>query len=241
MPFASDNAVVKLSKVIQRLANFPQRIRTDYVKILTEKMPISRFTKWLLGKAIFMPYVLRYLERKDPAQAKLLHAISQMTISPNVTQGGTKTNVVPSRAYVDLDIRRLPGQTVDYVMDRIRHHLKSLSYEVKVELIPIAHYEPIEGNESSLTSPMIPAMESVLKDIHGVKAELVPLFSPGQTDSRFFRNEFGTDAYGFSVFDDRMSGNELVAMPHSSNERVSLGTLDLTYKAYKSLVTNLLG
>lgn len=241
MPFASDNAIVKLSKVIQRLARFPQELRTDYVKILTDKMPISRLTKWLLGKAVFMPYVLRYLERKDPAQAKLLHAISQMTVSPNVSHGGTKTNVVPSRAYVDLDIRRLPGQTVDYVMDRIRHHLKSLSYDIKIELIPTPHYEPIEGNESSLDSPMISAMESVLKDIHGVEAELVPLFSPGQTDSRFFRNEFGTDAYGFSVFDERMSGDELIGMPHSGNERVSLGTLDLTYTAYKNLVTHLLG
>lgn len=241
MPFASDNAVVKLSKVIQRLASLPQELRSDYIEVLIDKMPMSGLTKWLLGKTLFLPYALRYLERKNPAQAKLLHAISQMTVSPNVIQGGSKTNVVPSRAYVDLDIRTLPGQTEEHVIERIHQHLKPLSYDIDIELIPIPHYRPFQGNESSLSSPMISALDSVLKEAHGEEAELVPLFSPGQTDSRFFRKEFGTDAYGFSVFDNRLSGEELIAMPHAGNERVSLGTLELTYRGYKSLVTHLLG
>ncbi len=241
MPFQSDNAVVNISRVIERLGEYQPEVYTDYVKILVEKMPISRLTKWLLNRRRLLPLVLGHLAKTDSAQAKLLHAISSLTVSPNVIHGGTKTNVVPGRAYVDVDIRTLPDQSTDSVIAGIKQHLRNLASDVEIELIPIPGYEPIRGNESSLNSSLISAIEMVLKRLVGEGAELVPLFSPGQTDSRFFRKEFGTDAYGFSVFDDRMSGAELIAMAHADNERVSLGSLDLTYKAYRQITELVLG
>ncbi|TFG08689.1 M20/M25/M40 family metallo-hydrolase [Candidatus Thorarchaeota archaeon] len=241
MPFGSDNAVTKLVRIIERLGKYRPEVCTDYVTLLVEKMPISGLTKWLLSKKKVMPYILNHLAESDPAQAKLLHAISRMTISPNVIHGGTKTNVVPGRAYVDVDIRTLPNQTTKAVMTDLKKHLGDLSEGADIELMPIPGYEPIRGNESSLESPLVSAIVSVLKKLLGEKAQLVPLFSPGQTDSRFFRKEFGTDAYGFSLFDDRMSGGDLIAMPHSDNERVSLGTLDLTYQAYREITELVLG
>src|SRR5690606_17674297 len=38
------------------------------------------------------------------------HAVSHMTVSPNVVRAGEKSNVIPGEAAIDLDVRLLPGQ-----------------------------------------------------------------------------------------------------------------------------------
>ncbi|NKF32120.1 M20/M25/M40 family metallo-hydrolase, partial [Pseudomonas sp. BGM005] len=43
--------------------------------------------------------------------ARVLHALTHLTVSPNVVASGTKANVIPGDATIDLDIRLLPGQT----------------------------------------------------------------------------------------------------------------------------------
>jgi len=70
---------------------------------------------------------------------------------------------------------------------------------------------------------------------------LVPMVSPGATDSRFFRQAFGTNAYGFSIHDGSLKIGEIMAMFHGTDERVPLGTLELTSKGYMEIVRQLLG
>jgi acetylornithine deacetylase/succinyl-diaminopimelate desuccinylase-like protein len=67
------------------------------------------------------------------------------------------------------------------------------------------------------------------------------MVSPGATDSRFFRRAFGTNAYGFSLHDGSIAIGELMSMFHGTNERVPLGTLELTSKVYMEIVRKFLG
>jgi acetylornithine deacetylase/succinyl-diaminopimelate desuccinylase-like protein len=64
-------------------------------------------------------------------------------------------------------------------------------------------------------------------------------WATGATDTRFYR-EVGAQAYGFSLFDDRLKLAEIAALAHGDDERVSIGTLQLTAKAYECLARNFL-
>ena len=56
-----------------------------------------------------------------------------MTISPDVIHGGVKTNIVPDSCEAQVDIRILPGQSWEYVINE----LKEILGDVKVEQIHI--------------------------------------------------------------------------------------------------------
>ena len=43
------------------------------------------------------------------------HACTHTTFSPNIIHGGVKTNVIPDRVEIDVDIRALPGITTEEV------------------------------------------------------------------------------------------------------------------------------
>jgi len=174
--------------------------------------------------------------------AAFLNTMTQMTISPNVCKGGAKVNTVPGQAYVDVDIRTLPGQNEEYVFTQLRKALGRMVDEVTIESVPVDLGGGFNsGNISDMESPLVKVIESVVKDLRGQKTTLVPMVSPGATDSRFFRRAFGTNAYGFSLHDGSIAIGELMSMFHGTNERVPLGTLELTSKVYMEIVRKFLG
>jgi acetylornithine deacetylase/succinyl-diaminopimelate desuccinylase-like protein len=162
-------------------------------------------------------------------------------MSPNKCAGGTKINIVPGSAWLDVDIRTLPGQTRDYVVTHLKKALGPLANEVEISEVPAeAGALQSVGSVSSCDSPLVKLMGSVLKEVCGENAKLIPMLMVGGTDCRFFRTEFGTDSYGYAVYDGALDLNTLAKLAHGDNERVSLGTLDLTSKAYKEIATRLL-
>ena len=56
-------------------------------------------------------------------------------------------------------------------------------------------------------------------------AKTVPFQVPGATDSRYFRNKFGSIAYGLSPFLVDGDISELATMIHGRNERISIDNL----------------
>ena len=50
------------------------------------------------------------LAEMDPRIARYCHAVTHTTFSPNVIHGGTKTNTIPDRVELEVDIRTLPGR-----------------------------------------------------------------------------------------------------------------------------------
>ena len=172
---------------------------------------------------------------------KFLHALSQMTISPNVCHGGAKINIVPSQAHVDIDIRTLPNQDDQYVLNQLRKALKPMLDQVEITPVPVSEGGGTNyGSASEPESAFVILMEQIVKELKGSAFNLVPMVSPAATDCRFFRREFGTQAYGFSLFDDKHSMGELIGFIHGDDERVSLGTLDLTSQAYMELAKRFL-
>ncbi len=241
-PYGSDNAAVKMAEGIVRISQHQPARDMSIIKPLVEMLSMGGGTRRMVTSEKLLSSVLKQVRKSNPGMAAYLHAISQTTFSPNVCSSGTKINVVPGSAILDIDIRTLPGHNEDYVREEILKALGDLAEDVELEKIPIEEggdYWP--GTTSMIDSPLVEVMSKTVKNLRGQDYELVPMFSPGATDCRWFRNAFGTHAYGFALHDDLLDMSTLLKLFHGDDERVSLGTIDLTSKAYLQIVQDFLG
>jgi acetylornithine deacetylase/succinyl-diaminopimelate desuccinylase-like protein len=239
MPYGSDNAVVKLSKAVIRLSRYDPPTSTKYLSHIADGLGVGFIQRLMLTNPWLLPITLKTLRNREPMMAMLIHGLSRMTISSNVVHGGVKVNVIPENAYVDLDIRTLPGQDEEYVMSQLRRALGSMADEAIIEEPVGAEGEFISyGSASPSQSEFVDAMERAMrKEIpSGI---LIPLISPGASDCRHLREQ-GAEAYGFSLFDPEIPASRLADLAHGANERVSTRTLDLTQKVYYHLAKDVL-
>ena len=240
MPHGSDNAVVKLSVAVTRIAEYKTPLETKYLGHVAEGLGLGFVQRLMLTNPWLLPFTLGRLERSEPLMAKLIHGLSRMTVSPNIVSGGVKVNVIPESAYVDLDIRTLPDQDHDYVMSQLRTALGPLADEASIEDPPGSEGRRMSyGNASPSRSDFVDAMERAMRS-EIPEGSLVPLIMPGASDCRFLR-ERGTEAYGFSLFDPGTPTSHLADLAHGANERVSVRTLELTKNVYYHLAKDFLG
>jgi acetylornithine deacetylase/succinyl-diaminopimelate desuccinylase-like protein len=240
MPHGSDNAVVKLSGAVTRLSRYNPPTTTKYLSHVADGLGLGFIQRLMLTNPWLLPITLNRLRSREPVMAMLIHGLTRMTISPNIVHGGVKVNVIPENAYVDLDIRTLPGQDEEYVMSQLRQALGPMADEAIIgDPIGAESGFMSYGSASPSRSEFVDAMErAARKEIPG--ATLVPLIMPGASDCRFMREQ-GAEAYGFSLFDPETPSSHLADLAHGSNERVSTRTLDLTQKVYYHLAKDVLG
>lgn len=87
------------------------------------------------------------LPRIEAALGEFRHpSLGQPTISPGLLRGGTKVNIVPSEAEVDLDVRLVPGLTAQSVKEIIRQAARAISPHLTVVLTP--GVAPLESDQS---------------------------------------------------------------------------------------------
>jgi len=234
MPRGADNAVAKMGAAIARISAYSPPTTTEHLAAIADGLGLGPIQRIMLTTPWLLPITLRGLEGRQSTMAALIHGLSRMTMSPNVAQGGVKVNVIPEKAYVDVDIRTLPGQDDGYVTAQLRRALGPLADEALIEDLPgqnaaLRSY----GSTSPTHSAFVDAMERAVQvEMPGTR--LVPLIMPGASDCRFLR-ERGTEAYGFSLLDPETPTSHLAELAHGANERVSIRTLDMTRKVYYNL------
>jgi acetylornithine deacetylase/succinyl-diaminopimelate desuccinylase-like protein len=142
-------------------------------------------------------------------------AVLRTGISATVVSGGIRSNVIPTEATALLNIRTLPGQSIDAVVARLRDVIDDASVEVTIT----ARGE--DAPVSDFTSPMFAAIAETVKEL-APGMVTVPYMSTGASDSARLR-QLGMQAFGILPFpmdqddEDRMHGND---------ERIPLASLD---------------
>jgi len=238
MPYGTPNAVLKMSQAALRLSRYNPPIETRFIGDLATGLGLNRLMRFFLESKRLVPLAIKLSARQDIGMAKALHALTRMTISPNVAKGGVKTNVIAGQATLDVDIRTLPGQDDQYVMHHLKRALGDLAPEVEITKPP--GIPTSVGNASPPQSNFVDALREAVRQCTVPDAELVPMLLTGASDTRFYR-DVGSQAYGFSLFDDKLKLAEITALAHGDDERISIGTLRLTAKAYERLARNFLG
>jgi acetylornithine deacetylase/succinyl-diaminopimelate desuccinylase-like protein len=127
-----------------------------------------------------------------PILADELPPMARMTVTPTGLHTHEPPNVVPPFADVICDCRLLPRQTEADIHDHVDGALGD-GFRYELELL-----EPLAGGtESDIDTPLYRAcQEYVAARIPG--AEILPLVTPGFSDSHWIRTAFGTVAYGFA-------------------------------------------
>ncbi|MFV0524307.1 MAG: M20/M25/M40 family metallo-hydrolase [Acidimicrobiales bacterium] len=219
MPYGTDNALVKASEVVRRLARYRPAPRLD--ELWAARVTAMGLSEDLTAKLLDPGRLDDALAELPPQLAANAHSCSHTTFSPNVIHGGVKTNVIPDQVGIEVDIRTLPGETADDVEVHLRAALGDLRDAVDVEVL-----QSDESTASPTDNPLWLALSDAMQVAYP-QARVIPSLVTGGTDARFFRNR-GAVAYGAGLLSHRVDATEFFRRFHGHDERIDIESLDLT-------------
>jgi acetylornithine deacetylase/succinyl-diaminopimelate desuccinylase-like protein len=217
------NAVVRLARAVAAVgAHREPVVLTDVVQ------------RYFAGLATFWPdpdvaAAMVDVASADPARvtrgaARLsptprFDAALRNGVSPTMLAAGVRANVIPGEASATLNVRLLPGASLEELVQRLAAAIADQDVSIAVE----------SRGEEAPTSPPDGAMFHAIREAFAALAPgvpLVPMLSTGATDSAPLRRA-GVAAYGLLPFplteedENRMHGHD---------ERVSVRSLDFAVR-----------
>ena len=229
-----DNAIARLGRAIAQLAKH------------VEPLVLTDITRQFFARLadIWPNQVQRnaMLDLIQPDEAKsadgarvlseipVFNAVLRNGISPTVIEGGKQFNVIPDSASVVLNVRTLPGQSVDDVIGRLRAVIVEPGVTVEVTQRGIA------APASDPNSAMFTAIKETANELDPNIA-VVPYLSTGVTDSARLRR-LGVQAYGVLPFPMPQSDEERM---HGNDERIPLESLHFGVRLIHGAVARIAG
>ncbi|TVR55465.1 MAG: M20/M25/M40 family metallo-hydrolase, partial [Spirochaetaceae bacterium] len=174
--------VGRLARALSRIERkpFPPRLEPsvrDFLKALADAAPAA-YRPVLRRPRLFAPILKRVLA-KDPKTDALIRT----TQAPTMLSGSSAPNVLPSVAEAIVNIRILPGETIESVCARLRRVVSDAGVEVAV-LNPAGSGEPIAS---------APTDTETYRDLCAVvtrqfpDALVAPYLVTATTDSKHYR------------------------------------------------------
>jgi acetylornithine deacetylase/succinyl-diaminopimelate desuccinylase-like protein len=230
-PFRTDNALVTAAEVVRRIAEHRPATRiSETWRRYVKGMGFSPDREAALLDASRLDDTLASLPL---GFARVAHACTHTTLAPTVMRAGTKTNVIPDRVDLEIDIRTLPGQSAGEIDGLLREIIGDLADRVTVLA---ANHE--DSTESPVDTPLWDSLSRVSQRFYA-GSSLVPTMTVGATDARFFRR-LGIPSYGFGLFSTKLSYEDYALMFHGDDERVDVDSLQLSTEMWQALAHDLL-
>ena len=211
MPGIADNALVKAAPLITALGEYvPEQHLTPEVEALLEAVTGDRPAS--------PAEALERAREIGEFFAEMVEPLLSLTLAPTMITASQKRNVIPAVCDVVVDSRLLPETTTAEQHAIVRSVLGDGDYELE-------ELEAHGGTRSPIESPLWDAVADWVSDVEP-GAKPAPICVAGFTDSHWFREAFGTVAYGF--FPSRAMPAELAArLIHSADERIPVEDLEL--------------
>ncbi|MEM1536597.1 MAG: M20/M25/M40 family metallo-hydrolase [Candidatus Bathyarchaeia archaeon] len=241
VPGAADNAILRISRVVDRLGNHRAEIALtptvkEFLTVMAEENKEAGETlRLLLQNPTAADQILDQLAQKDKAMAEELRAMLRMTIAPTIIHGGIKENIIPSECEAVFDCRILPGQTTLEALN----HIKKLLEDVDLNKLEFEVIQANEPSESPTNTPLYRIMVETLREFEP-NCAVAPILLTGGTDSRFFR-KMNAVCYGFQPALSDLPYGEILKMVHGVDERISINNLvfgtSVLYNVVKKFLT----
>jgi len=190
-----DNAVVHLAAAVEKIGGYsaPTHFTTIVRRYFEQLAAIEpdELAKWMR--------VLDSEDRGEHAQkvvseaSPLWNSMMRDTVAPTMLSAGVRNNVIPAEARANLNIRLLPGNTVDVLVAALTKLVNDP--QIKFELQPDAG---LAAPPSSLESDFYATISKVATAQFG-NAPVLPFQSTGATDSAQLRLH-NVQAYGLVPF-----------------------------------------
>ncbi|HKW77873.1 MAG TPA: M20/M25/M40 family metallo-hydrolase [Candidatus Limnocylindria bacterium] len=227
MPYKSDNALVKASELVTRIARYKAPLHLqDLWKQFVEGIDLPAVQRIALTTPATFDAAL---DRMPDGVDKMAYAATRTTLSPNIARAGVKTNIIPDTAEIEIDIRTLPGDDGDGVRAMLREAAGDLWKDVEIT---------DEGDNPATASPTkTPLWDALTKVTQRLVpgSTTVPFLIVGATDARFFRRK-GVVAYGYGLMSERIPFGEFAKLFHGNNERVDTDTLALMTPLWEGVI-----
>jgi acetylornithine deacetylase/succinyl-diaminopimelate desuccinylase-like protein len=211
----SDNPVFFLAQAIDKLrkvGHLPVHITPTFLNMIDSagsqiQSPLGSLTRLLHSPSL----VSMLLNRLKGDSRNVLRAMVTNTISPTILRAGSKVNVIPSIAEVDIDCRLVPGQTPEDVKQEIRHIIGD---GIQLEVMYTT-----SGAEFSAETLLYKILEKWTRkmDPDGLT---IPMLMPGATDACQYQNA-GIKVYGFTP-GILPPGYPIMQLAHGHDERVPI-------------------
>jgi Acetylornithine deacetylase/Succinyl-diaminopimelate desuccinylase and related deacylases len=144
----------------------------------------------------------------------MFNAVMRNGISPTSLLSGVRGNVIPAEASAILNVRTIPGHSIEDVVLRLRQAVDDDGIEIAIS----AH-----GAEAPASDPASQMFRSLASSARELDAEIavVPYLSTGGTDSAQLRR-IGINSYGILPFPMAQEDEERM---HGHDERVPVESL----------------
>jgi acetylornithine deacetylase/succinyl-diaminopimelate desuccinylase-like protein len=224
MPGIADNALVKAAPLITALGEYvPEQRLTPEVEALLEAVTG--------GRPASPQVALEQARAIGEFFADMVEPLLSLTLTPTMITASKKRNVIPAICDVIVDSRLLPETTPAEQHEIVRSVLGEGEYELE-------SLEAHGGTRSPIETPLWEAVTSWIGEIEP-EAKPAPICVAGFTDSHWFREAFGTVAYGF--FPSRAMSAELAArLIHSADERIPVEDLELGVDCFRHVARAML-
>jgi carboxypeptidase PM20D1 len=178
-----------------------------------QKMAMAN--QWLFKGIILSNY------EKSPQLA----AMTKTTMVPTIIHAGVKDNVIPTVAKATVNLRLLPGDLSEQVIEEVKKKINDERVKVENKNAFYSEATPVTPAESVGYKKVDEAIKKSLPETIGA-----PFLMIGATDSRYF-NDVSTNIIKFSPMIDPIGF-------HGIDERVSLDSYKTALWFYEQLIRN---
>ena len=228
VPWQGTNALYRLAQVLKSIESYEAERDTSTSLF----QHLSAFAIEHVPSPQNVDEIITEVESSNPRLASILRALSRMTLTPTIVQGGIKSNSVPEAIRLTCDVRTLPHQDDGYLrrqLDQVLEGIPGTSYEIDYMAVPNASdFETVFAEQIRAASARALGLDDV---------QMVPGISTGFTDSRFTR-PLGTVTYGFSAM--HPDDDPMISFVHGTNESIGIESLINASKVMTALAYNML-
>jgi len=213
-----DNAVVHLAAAVAKIGGYtaPVRFTTIVRRYFEQIAPLEddELAKWI--RSLDTPDRGEHAQRFVSDANPLWNSMLRDTIAPTMLSAGVRANVIPSEARATLNVRLLPGDTIDVLLADLTKLINDP--QIRFEVQPDAG---LAAPPSSLESDFYATItKAASQEFSG--APVLPFLSAGATDSAQLRLH-NVQAYGLSPFPMSDEDSRRV---HADDERIPLASFD---------------
>ena len=228
IPWRGDNALYPLAQALTRIQKY--EAERDTSTSLFEHL--STLAIEHRASPDNVDEIIAELEADNPQLASVLRALSRMTVTPTMVQGGIKSNSVPESIRLTCDVRILPHQSDDYLrqeLDRALEGIPGVEYAIDYMAVP---------NSSPFETPFAEHIRNATARALGMDSvQMVPSISTGFTDSRFTRN-LGVVTYGYNA--SHPDDDPSLTHAHGTDESIGVASLMNSARVMLTLAYNML-
>lgn len=213
-----DNAVAHLGNAVGAIAAWtpPTRLNettaTYFKRLATVSTPeeAERYRNALSPDPAVAGPAQDYLRKHEQRHWSMLRT----SLSPTIIQGGYRSNVIPSEATANIDVRQTPDEDAARFLELVKQVVNDPNVEVAYANPASANRPPTPN--ARLDSDAFTVLESMLSKHYN--AITLPTMSTGATDMAYLRQK-GMQCYGIGPAIDVEDGPKGYGA-HSDQERI---------------------